>query len=123
VHVLTLRVPDQPETLVPVRPGETLDAALTRCGYVRRPRGCRRGGCGQCAVHVVAGSVVDERPVADTVLGPERRAAGEALLCRSLPVTDVTVRVAPGQVRCVSPIQLSLAQRELPTHPTSHAGA
>lgn len=125
MHVLTLRVGDSPEIRLPVRDGETLDAAITRCGFTRPRRGCRRGGCGQCMITVLAGSVVDERPVATTVLTPADRDGGRALACRSVPVTDVVVGADRGQIRCVSPLQADLARRELeraagvPTRPTS----
>lgn len=113
VPVLTLRVGADPEVRLPIRDGETLDAALTRCGYARPRRGCRRGGCGQCLVTIVAGAVGDQRPIADTVLSPAQRAAGRALLCRSIPLGDVVVGADAGQIHCVSPLQRSLADREL----------
>lgn len=100
---------------LPVRPGETIERALNRAGFVRPRRGCRRGGCGQCAAHLVAGEVIDERPIAESVLPPERRAQGVILICRAIPTCDVEVMVDDNQVRCVSPIQRTLAERELAT--------
>lgn len=111
--VLTLRTPSQALARVPVRDGDTIDAALDRAGYIRPRRGCRRGGCGQCAATLIDGKVVDQRPIAESVLPPARRQAGAILLCRSVPVTDVLVAVAEGQVRCVSPLQRTLAERAL----------
>lgn len=106
---------------VAVRDGETLEAALVRSGYTRPRRGCRRGGCGQCKVQLVSGDVADERPIAGTVLPVAERAAGSILLCRALALGDVTVLVADGQVRCVSPIQRALAARDLPARPDHRA--
>ena len=112
--VLTLVSPSLPERVrLPVRDGETLDAALTRAGFARSKRGCRRGGCGQCKVVLRAGSVRDERPIAPSVLSPAQRAAGEILFCRSVPQTDVEVLAADVVVRLVAPQLRLLAQREL----------
>jgi len=111
--VMTLQIGAEPEVRLPVRTGETIDAAFTRAGYARRRKGCRRGGCGQCLITVLDGSVTDDRPVADTVLPPARRAAGGALACRAVPLGDVAVRADAGSIRCVSPLQRELALREL----------
>lgn len=111
--VMTLQIGAEPEVRLPVRPGETIDAAFTRAGYARRRKGCRRGGCGQCLITVLDGAVTDERPVADTVLAPAQRAAGGALACRAVPQGDVVVRADAGSIRCVSPLQRELAQRQL----------
>lgn len=111
--VMTLCTPGEPTVLLPIREGDTLDATLSRCGFARPRRGCRRGGCGQCLAHVTAGHVVDQRPIATTVLAPEQRAAGGVLLCRAVATTDVTVVVTEGQVRCVSSVLKALADREL----------
>ncbi len=107
-----------------VRDGETLDGALVRAGFVRPQRGCRRGGCGKCMGRVHAGTTVDERPIATTVLSDEQRRSGHVLLCRAVPITDVTVELVDGAVRCVSPVQRVLADKELPrsSEPTSTGG-
>ena len=119
MHVLTVERPDEPEALlVPVRDGETLDRALTRSGFVRPRKGCRRGGCGQCVVELSTGTTVDERPVAESALPSERRAAGFVLLCRAVPTSDVVVRFEPGQIHLASRLVYSVAAKELPKHPS-----
>lgn len=121
--VMTLRIGAEPEIRLPVRPGETIDAAFTRAGYVRRRKGCRRGGCGQCLITVVTGAVTDDRPVAATVLPPAQRAEGGALACRAVPQSDVVVRAEAGQIRCVSTLQKELALRELARMTTIQEGS
>ncbi len=111
--VMTLQIGTEPAIRLPLRPGDTIDAAFTRAGYARRRKGCRRGGCGQCLITVLNGSVTDDRPVAVTVLPPAQRAAGGALACRAVPQGDVVVRADAGSIRCVSPLQKELALREL----------
>lgn len=101
------------EIRVPVDPGDTIDAALSRAGYIRPRKGCRRGGCGQCRVHLDAGTTVDERPVADMVLSVQDRRHGAILPCRAQPTSDVEITIASGVVRCVSPIQRAIADRRL----------
>jgi hypothetical protein len=59
------------------------------------------------------GTVVDQRPIATGVLSGEQRADGQVLLCRAVPTSDVAVSLVNGTVRCVSPIQRALAEREL----------
>lgn len=98
---------------VPVEPGDTVDAALARAGYVRPRRGCRRGGCGMCVVRLDRGTTTDARPIAANVLHPDRRAGGFVLPCRAMPTSDVEVSFLDGEVRCVSPIQRALAERRL----------
>lgn len=98
---------------VPVTPGDTIDAALARAGYVRPRRGCRRGGCGKCMLQVDRGTTRDERPIADTVLSSTQRADGLVLPCRAMPTSDVEVTLLDGEVRCISPIQRALAERRL----------
>lgn len=69
--------------------GETVLAAALRQG-VHLPYGCRTGSCGTCRAHVRAGASTypDGPPLALTALEME---AGEALLCRAVPATDLTV--------------------------------
>ena len=111
MYVLTLQPGDH---RIPAEPGDTIDVALARAGYQRTRRGCRRGGCGQCAVQLDAGTTIDQRPIARSVLTDEQRRAGLVLPCRAMPMSDVTVTVPEGRVRCVSPIQRALAERRLP---------
>lgn len=72
--------------------GETVLAAALRQG-VHLPYGCRTGSCGTCRAHVTAGtsSYPDGPPLALTALEMK---SGEALLCRSVPATDLRVEAA-----------------------------
>ena len=54
---------------------ETLLKALGRAG-LRYRVGCKRGGCGVCKLHLLAGEVRYERPVADSVLTDDELRAG-----------------------------------------------
>ena len=121
--VMTVQIGAEPGVRLPVRPGETIDAAFTRAGYARRRKGCRRGGCGQCLITVVTGTVTDDRPIATTVLPPDRRAAGGALACRAVPRSDVVVQTDAGSIRCVSPLQRELALKELARMTTIQEGS
>lgn len=118
VHVLTVQPGD---VRLPVRASETIEAALVRAGFVRPRRGCRRGGCGQCIARVHVGCTRDERPIALAVLSDQQRADGLVLLCRAVPVSDVEVSLIDGEVRCVSPVQRMLAERELPDRARSRS--
>lgn len=81
--------------------GETILGGLFRCGYATRV-GCRRGGCGICKVDLLDGSVDYERPVAESVLSEEERAAGVCLPCRAIPRGDVTIALRNENLRAVS---------------------
>jgi len=72
-----------------VEDGETVLAAALRQG-VHLPYGCRTGSCGTCRAHLTQGQshYPDGPPLALTAL--EMR-AGEALLCRAVPLTDLRV--------------------------------
>ena len=72
-----------------VEDGETVLAAALRQG-IHLPYGCRTGSCGTCRAHVTTGQshYPDGPPLAITAL--EAR-SGEALLCRAVPLTDLTV--------------------------------
>jgi CDP-4-dehydro-6-deoxyglucose reductase, E3 len=72
-----------------VEDGETVLAAALRQG-VHLPYGCRTGSCGTCRAHLAQGRshYPDGPPLALTAL--EMR-AGEALLCRAVPLTDLRV--------------------------------
>lgn len=120
MYVLTVR----PDTVrVPVEPGATLDRALHAAGMVRPRRGCRRGGCGMCMVRLDAGTTVDERPIATTVLSGAQRADRMVLPCRAVPTSDVEITLLSGSLRCVSPLQRALADRHLAAHLVSTASA
>ena len=72
-----------------VEDGETVLAAALRQG-IQLPYGCRTGSCGTCRAHLTHGKshYPDGPPLAITAL--EMR-SGEALLCRAVPLTDLTV--------------------------------
>lgn len=72
-----------------VEDGETVLAAALRQG-VHLPYGCRTGSCGTCRAHLTDGRshYPDGPPLALTAL--EMR-SGESLLCRAVPLTDLTV--------------------------------
>ena len=72
-----------------VEDGETVLAAALRQG-VHLPYGCRTGSCGTCRAHVQQGEsrYPDGPPLALTALEMN---AGEALLCRAVPESDLTV--------------------------------
>jgi len=72
-----------------VEDGETVLAAALRQG-VHLPYGCRTGSCGTCRAHLAEGRshYPDGPPLALTALEMK---AGEALLCRAVPLTDLRV--------------------------------
>ena len=72
-----------------VEDDETVLAAALRQG-IHLPYGCRTGSCGTCRAHLTEGRshYPDGPPLALTAL--EMR-AGEALLCRAVPLTDLCV--------------------------------
>ena len=69
--------------------GEQVLAAALRQG-VHLPYGCRTGSCGTCRAHLATGRThyPEGPPLALTALEMK---AGEALLCRAVPLTDLTV--------------------------------
>ena len=72
-----------------VAEGERVLEAALRQG-IHLPYGCRTGSCGTCRAHVVAGEshYPDGPPLALTALEMH---SGEALLCRAVPRTDLTL--------------------------------
>ena len=74
---------------------ETLLRALGRAG-LRYRVGCKRGGCGVCKLHLLAGEVRYERPIADSVLSDDERVEGICLSCRAVPLTNVVVELQEG---------------------------
>lgn len=74
---------------------ETLLRAMARAG-LRYRVGCKRGGCGICKVHLVAGEVTYERPIAPQVLTDDERVAGICLSCRAVPLTNVVIELQEG---------------------------
>jgi CDP-4-dehydro-6-deoxyglucose reductase len=75
--------------LFQVEDGETVLAAALRQG-IHLPYGCRTGSCGTCRAHLNDGHshYPDGPPLALTALEMQ---SGEALLCRAVPLTDLTV--------------------------------
>lgn len=72
-------------------PGETVLAAALRSG-VHLPYSCRSGMCGTCKGTLVAGAVEygDYQPQA---LSDAEKARGQALFCRAVPLSDLTIQV------------------------------
>jgi len=75
-----------------VEDGETVLAAALRQG-IHLPYGCRTGSCGTCRAHCLEGKshYPDGPPLALTALEMH---AGEALLCRAVPQTDLKVEAS-----------------------------
>ncbi len=72
-----------------VEEGETVLAAALRPG-IHLPYGCRTGSCGTCRAHLTDGRshYPEGPPLALTALEMQ---SGESLLCRAVPLTDLTV--------------------------------
>jgi ferredoxin len=108
--VRTLTVMPVGESM-PVRNDETILAAMVRSGFLYR-FGCKRGGCGVCKVHLAAGEVRYERPIASTVLSDEERAVGVCLSCRAVPLMDVVIELQEGdRLILASPLLRDAAKR------------
>jgi ferredoxin len=108
--VLTLTVMPVGESM-PVRDDETILAAMIRSGFLYR-FGCKRGGCGVCKVHLVAGEVRYERTIAASVLTETERAVGVCLSCRAVPITDIVIELQDGdRLILASPLLRESAKR------------
>jgi hypothetical protein len=101
---------------------------MVRSGFLYR-FGCKRGGCGVCKVHLVAGEVRYERPVASTVLSDAERAAGVCLSCRAVPLTDIVIELQEGDRLILAssllreaPRGLRLAKRRAAVSADGHYG-
>jgi ferredoxin len=101
------------DVCVCAREGETiLDAAL-RAGLSYR-YACRRGGCVECKVQLLAGDVVYNKRIAKQILPDEERQRGVCLSCRAVPVTDVVMELQEGDsLKYVSPLMFEVAKAEL----------
>jgi ferredoxin len=105
------------DTTIAAAPDETIIAALIRSGYLIRV-GCKRGGCGICKVHLLAGEVRYERTIAATVLTGADSAAGICLSCRAVPITDVVIELQEGdRLRLMSPLLRRAAERARKSEP------
>ena len=69
--------------------GETILAAALRAG-VTLPYSCRNGNCGTCKGRLNAGEI-DFGVYEAKALSAAERAAGQALFCRAVPLSDVVV--------------------------------
>ena len=104
-------LPDDVE--LPVDDGETVLDAILRDGFTYR-FGCRRGGCTECKVGLVAGEVRYDKRIAEEILSNEERTGGVCLSCRAIPETDVVIRLQEGdQLKCVSPLSFTIAKQRL----------
>jgi ferredoxin-NAD(P)+ reductase (naphthalene dioxygenase ferredoxin-specific) len=75
---------------VPVEAGDTILASLLRAG-VPFPFSCQAGNCGTCKCELVSGEVL-ELEHSEHALGPEERAKGIILACRTQVWDDAVVR-------------------------------
>lgn len=95
---VTLTHPDLPAARFRCRGDETIAQAARRAG-IALAMACERGGCGACRAELVTGQVHYIGPVS------ARRRRGDGgklyeLLCRAVPVTDLTAA-------CLQPWQAS----------------
>lgn len=110
MHSVTI-LPDEVE--LPVNDGETILDAVLRDGFTYR-FGCRRGGCTQCKLALVAGEVRYGKRIAPEVLSDEERMRGVCLSCRAIPESDVVIRLQEDDhLKCVSPLSFRIAQQRL----------
>ena len=89
IGILTVQ-PDG--TRIPIREGETILDSCRRYGYSLRV-GCREGGCGECALKVVAGETRYALPIAESSLSTKDREMGVCLPCRAIPAADTTIQL------------------------------
>ncbi len=73
-----------------VEPGETVLTAALRQG-IKFPYGCRSGLCGSCKGRLLEGHI--EYLGEPKALTPKERAAGYALFCRAIPLTDLLIEL------------------------------
>jgi ferredoxin len=73
---------------------ESLLRGMLRLGRRGIPVGCVNGGCGECKVRIVEGSVRALGPVSRAHVNADEEAAGMTLACRVAPVSAVTLEVA-----------------------------
>lgn len=102
----------------PVPPGEDILAGARRLG-VRLRFGCREGGCGECLVQLLEGTVAYPVTVAESVLADSTR-QDLCLPCRAVPQGDVTLRMRRGDQPGTSPFSNLLVERALATWTTQH---
>ena len=84
----TVRLEPSGQTFT-VEPGETILAAALRQGHPL-PYSCRNGSCGTCKARVLAGEI-EYGVYEDKALSAAERAAGKALMCQAVPLTDVVI--------------------------------
>jgi CDP-4-dehydro-6-deoxyglucose reductase len=86
-----------------VNEGQTIHAAATAAG-IGLPYSCKKGVCRTCRARVTEGKVLHKH----SSLSAEDLAAGYALLCQSVPVTDVVVEAKPLPVVAKSDVAKAL---------------
>lgn len=87
---------------VPVSPGDTIDQALDKAGWIRPWGGCRAGGCGACNAAVLDhGGVTGESVTFATKKGDLGVISGarRILVCVAVPTSDLAITFRSGQVR------------------------
>jgi ferredoxin-NADP reductase len=109
IGVLTVQ-PDG--TRIPIREGETILDSCRRYGYSLRV-GCKEGGCGVCALKVVAGETRYALPIAESSLSTRDREAGLCLPCRAIPAADTTIQLNRIDRLGRGPFADHLAERDL----------
>jgi NAD(P)H-flavin reductase/ferredoxin len=76
------------EHQIDCKPGQILLSAVLEQGrYLRY--GCKNGGCGTCKVQLMDGEI--DQGGSSLALSPSERAAGYALLCTAVPLSDCTL--------------------------------
>lgn len=74
-----------------VESGQSVLEAALAAGFIL-PYGCRDGACGACKARIDSGHF-DQGEVAPHILSETERAAGQALLCKTLALSDLTITV------------------------------
>jgi 3-phenylpropionate/trans-cinnamate dioxygenase ferredoxin reductase subunit len=74
---------------------ESVLAGAERSGMLALPVGCRRGGCGVCRIRVISGRF-HTGFMSNAHVTAMQAADGFALACRTIPLSDLVIRAAPG---------------------------
>ncbi|MDI3257214.1 MAG: 2Fe-2S iron-sulfur cluster binding domain-containing protein [Kyrpidia sp.] len=89
---------DGEERVFACGPDQDLLAAAVVQGVRSIKRGCRGGGCGMCKVRVVDGTY-DLGKSSVAVLPPAEREQGYVLACKTIPTSDLNIRVTKNNLR------------------------
>lgn len=80
---------------------ETVYSAIRPVVEQRRVRGCLRGGCGHCQIHLLAGKVVRLGPMSANKVQPDVLGPVRLLACRVAAATDLVIEFASTRSRLV----------------------